>query len=111
MFGDITKQKQIAETVKLSEEKYRAIIENIEDGYFEIDLTGNLTFFNESLIKTSGYSQEELKSLNVLDYMDEENANNVFENLNNIFKTGKSLQNVKWKAIRKDGNTEGRGLY
>jgi hypothetical protein len=27
-----------------SAEKYRTILENIEDGYFEVDLAGNLTF-------------------------------------------------------------------
>lgn len=34
-----------------SEENYRKILESIEEGYFEVDLEGNLTFFNESMHK------------------------------------------------------------
>ncbi|MBW1815263.1 MAG: PAS domain S-box protein, partial [Deltaproteobacteria bacterium] len=39
------------EDLKKSEEKYRSILENIEEGYFEVDLNGNLTFLNNSLCK------------------------------------------------------------
>lgn len=35
--------------VRRSEEKYRNILENIEDGYYEIDLTGRFTFFNDAV--------------------------------------------------------------
>jgi PAS domain-containing protein len=33
-----------------SEEKYRTIIHSLEEGYFEVDLSGNLTFFNDGLL-------------------------------------------------------------
>jgi len=35
------------EALRESERKYRNILETIEDGYYEVDLTGNMTFFNE----------------------------------------------------------------
>ena len=34
----------------LSEEKNQTVLEHIEDGYYEIDLKGNVTFFNEELV-------------------------------------------------------------
>ena len=37
-----------------SEEKYRTVLENIEEGYFEVDLDGNFTFFNEATCKILG---------------------------------------------------------
>ncbi|HCX01528.1 MAG TPA: hypothetical protein DHO02_03810, partial [Syntrophaceae bacterium] len=38
--------RQDEEALRQSEEKYRSILEDIEDGYYETDLRGNFTFFN-----------------------------------------------------------------
>lgn len=32
-----------------SEEKYRTILETIEEGYYELDLAGNFTFVNDAM--------------------------------------------------------------
>ncbi|MDP2854830.1 MAG: PAS domain-containing protein [Smithellaceae bacterium] len=40
----ITDRKQVENSLKESEEKYRSIIEQMVDGYFEVDLAGNYTF-------------------------------------------------------------------
>jgi PAS domain S-box-containing protein len=37
--------------LRQSEERYRTIIESIEDGYYEVDLAGDFTFFNDSLCR------------------------------------------------------------
>lgn len=39
-YSDITERKQIEETLKRSEERYRNIFENVQDVYFETDLEG-----------------------------------------------------------------------
>ncbi|HRS97613.1 MAG TPA: PAS domain S-box protein, partial [Smithella sp.] len=53
-FMDITDQKKTQEALRQSEEKYRAIIENIEDGYVEMDIKGNFMFFNDAISKMHG---------------------------------------------------------
>ena len=74
------REKQWAErTLRESEEKYRTILENITEGYFENDLYGNLTFFNDSLPNVYGYTTDELLHMNYRKYMDEENAQKVYE--------------------------------
>ena len=40
------------------------ILENIQDGYYEVDLDGNYTFFNEGLLRITGYTREEMLGMN-----------------------------------------------
>jgi PAS domain S-box-containing protein len=89
-------------TIKQSEERYRTIIENIHDGFFEIDLAGNFTFFNDSLCKTYGYSREELLGMNYRSHADKENAEKAFKAFNEIYKTGKASSLFDYEIIRKD---------
>jgi len=87
-----------------SEEKYRNVLENIGDGYYEVDIAGNYTFFNDSMCKILGYSNEELMGMNNREYMDEENAKKIFQTFNNVYRTGMSTKALDWRLIKKDGS-------
>ena len=99
---DITERKQAQDALRESEEKYRTILENIEDGYYEVDLVGNLTFFNDSLCEMLGYSTDELMGMNNREFMDDETAKAVYQTFNQVYRTGKPAQAVDWELIRKD---------
>jgi len=88
---------------KKEEEKYRTVLENVEEGYYEVDLAGNLTFFNHSLCRILGYSEDELMGMNYREYSNEENTRKVFDVFNSVYKTGKPYTAVDWKLITKDG--------
>ncbi len=88
-----------------SEEKYRTILDSIEDGYFEVDMAGSLTFFNDSLSRILGYSRSELTGLNFRAFMDETNARKVFVTFNRVFRTGLPDKGFDWEIIKKDGNS------
>ncbi|MEN6422500.1 MAG: PAS domain S-box protein [Smithella sp.] len=83
--------------------RYRSMIENITDGYFETDLAGNLTFFNDSVCRTLGYSRRELMQKNNRFYMDEENAKKVFQAYKKVNKTGKPLNHFGYYVTKKNG--------
>ncbi|MFX0124969.1 MAG: PAS domain S-box protein, partial [Candidatus Hodarchaeota archaeon] len=101
---DITERKEAEEALRESEEKYRTILENIEDGYFEIDLDGNLTFFNNSLSRILGYSQTELLGMNYRYYMGEDTYNDVLRALQSTHGLKKSSNVHVWEITRKDEN-------
>jgi PAS domain-containing protein len=61
--------KNLREQLRKSEEKYKDIIENIEDGCGECDLAGNFTFTNTALRNILGYSKDELLGMNYRKYM------------------------------------------
>ena len=100
---DITERRRMEEALRQSEEKYRVIIENSKDGYFEIDLAGNFTFFNESLCEIHGYPREELMGMNHRQYADKENTKRVYEAFNKIYRTGETGSIFDYEIIRKDG--------
>ncbi len=100
---DITEHKNAEKALRKSEKKYRTILENIKEGYFEVDIAGNFTFFNDSSCKLLGYSKDELMGMNNRQYMDDENAKKVFQIFNKVFRTGKPAEAFEWEIIKKDG--------
>lgn len=99
---DISDFKLFQEALKESEERYREILETIEDGYYEVDLAGNFIFFNDSLCKIGGYSRDELlnKSYKML-YL---NPEVVYKTYNKVYRTGKPEKIIGWPMIKKDGS-------
>jgi len=86
-----------------SEEKYRTVLESIEEGYFEVDLSGNFTFLNEAICKILRYEKNDLIGMNNRKYMDEENANKIYHTFNKVYRNEKPAKVVDWELIRKDG--------
>ena len=101
--NDITERKRAEEALRNSEEKYRTILENIEDGYYEVDIAGNFTFFNDSFCRIYGYPKEELMGMNDRQYTDQENAKKLFQTFNRVYRTEESAKRTDWEIIRKDG--------
>ncbi len=101
---DITRRKNAEEEMRKSEEKYRSILEQIQDGYFEVNLAGDFTFFNDRLCEILGYPADELLGMNNREYMDQENAKKVYETFNEVYRTGRSIESFDWEIIRKDGD-------
>jgi PAS domain S-box-containing protein len=57
---DITDRKRAQEAVKLSEARYRNLVETQSDVIARSDLSGKLTFVNDSYCQTFGISREEM---------------------------------------------------
>lgn len=95
-------RRQSDEALRKSEEKYRTILENINEGYYEIDLAGNFTFFNESLCRILGYTRKEMSGINYRNYTDRETAERLFQGFNEIYRTGMPAKIVDYEITRKD---------
>lgn len=100
---DVTELKLTEEDLRRSEEKYRTILHSIENGYYEVDLAGNLTFFNDSLCRILGYSRDELMGMNNRQYMSEKTAKEVYQTFNEVYRTGEAAKAFDWETIGKDG--------
>ncbi|MEE9377162.1 MAG: PAS domain S-box protein [Candidatus Lokiarchaeia archaeon] len=72
------------QVLKESEEKYRIILENIQEGYLEIDLNGYLVFFNKALCDIVGFSEEELIGVHYTKLMDDSTSKLIKYTLDNF---------------------------
>jgi len=87
----------------LSQERYKAFIENIDDGVYEVDLQGNFTYFNKALCSVFGFPPEQIKDQNFRKFMDEERGRAAFEIFNRIYRTGKGISDLIWETIDAQG--------
>jgi two-component system cell cycle sensor histidine kinase/response regulator CckA len=100
---EVIERKQAEEALKESEEKYRTILESIEEAYFEVDMAGNFAFFNDSLCRILGYPKDELMGMNNREYTDRETAKEIYQVFNTVYNTGKPSKGFLYEIIRKDG--------
>jgi PAS domain S-box-containing protein len=104
--SEIIDRKKAESALLMSEEKYRTILHSIEDGYYEVDLAGNMTFFNESLCRILGYSRDELLGMNNRRVMSSRTAQRVYETFNRVYRTGEAAKALDWELISKEGGTK-----
>jgi diguanylate cyclase (GGDEF)-like protein/PAS domain S-box-containing protein len=100
---DVTNRKQAEEAIRDSEERYRNILASIEDGYSEVDLAGNMMFFNDSRCRMLGYNADELQGMNYRQYTQESDVPMVFQLYNSVYTSGKPSHGFSWVQISKEG--------
>jgi PAS domain S-box-containing protein len=107
IYHDITDRKTAEAALRQSEEKYRTILDNVEAGYFELDLAGNIIEGTDSAAVMLG-SSPELKSTalighNFAEFCDEKNAQALFKTYHNVYLTGEPAKEVEWNITAPDG--------
>lgn len=84
-------------------EKYQSILEGMEEGFFEIDLGGNLLMFNDAICRISECSREELLGMNNREYTSPETAASMYQVFNRLYHTGKAVRIRDYEVILRDG--------
>ena len=100
----VNKRKAADDALRESQEKYRTILESIEEGCFETDIDGNLTFFSNPFLKTLGYSRHELRGRNTSRYTSPDTAEKMNRITERLKETGKPENVADYDVIRKDGS-------
>lgn len=99
-----SKSREADNALRESSEKYRTILESIEEGYFETDLEGNLTFTNDPSCKILGYPCNQLLGMNTHDYATPDTAKKISRVTEQVKKTGKPEDITDCYVIRKNGS-------
>jgi PAS domain S-box-containing protein len=99
----VRKQEKLRKSLEKSEEKYRATVNSIEEGYYEVDLTGKYTFIDPAAGKFHGHSPDELIGTSYSDYTTPETADRIFQIFNEIYRTGHPKKIFDYQLIHRDG--------
>ncbi len=100
---DITDRISVEQALKASKERYKNILDSIEDGYYEVDLAGNFTFCSYAFCRISGYSRDELLNTNFRTFMDDEDAKRMHRAVNQVFRTRMPVKGFAYERILKNG--------
>ncbi len=75
----IIEREQVEIALLNQEERYRAVMENVQEVIFQTDITGLWTFLNPAWEKITGFTVEETLGKSFIDYIHPENRQDAFE--------------------------------
>ncbi len=101
---DITRQKQIEQSLKASEERFRALIEQSTDVIQLINAEGKILYTSDSVKRVLGYMPEEILGHGGMPYLHPEDAPNFFETFSHLLeKPGKQIK-LEYRLKHKDNS-------
>ncbi len=95
--------QQAEAALRESEKNSRAILEDIEDGYYEVDLSGKYTFCNEAYAEIIGTPKEQIIG-NVYKKIGNQDLQKTNQIFNHVYRTGLPAKAVYRKVTRQDGS-------
>ena len=95
--------ESIQEDLRVSEERYRKLFENAQDGVWIHDLEGNFITFNKAAEKMIGYTADEIFKMNAKDFLSQESLDLAHKVRRQLLKNEPVEQPYEQKVFRKDG--------
>ncbi|MBL7119227.1 MAG: PAS domain S-box protein [Dehalococcoidia bacterium] len=96
-------EREFAEQLRASEERYRELFENAHDAIWLHDLEGNIIAANRACVKLTGYSLEELNGLKAAGLLSEDSSSAAREVEEGLLKGEAAGSVSEVGLIRKDG--------
>ena len=98
----ITEQKKSEKALRESEEKYRSLVENLEEGIATVDEKENIMLVNRAAANILGYSRKELLKMNVKDFTTPEEFQKVLKQTS--LRKNDKLGQYEFNIVQKDGS-------
>jgi PAS domain S-box-containing protein len=104
LLAEIAQRETTEGALRSSEEKYRNILNSIEEGYFEVDLNGRITLVNAASCVLMNYTRETLVGMDYQEYTTPESAQKLRQAFRQVYKTGKAVQVGPIGLVASDGD-------
>ena len=99
----LSERRRAEEELRESTDRYRAILENIADGYYEIDPEGRLTFCNDAMLDILGLERDQAHRLSPTVFMDSDRANRMVGAFKRVWASGHPATALACELSRMDG--------
>ncbi len=104
IFNERDKRDELTKALNQSKAKYRSVLDQMFDSYYEIDLAGKFTFVNDSVCRNLGYPRNELLGNSYRFTVPEQDIKPLLSAFNEVFRTGQPNKGFEHKIRRKDSS-------
>ncbi|MBI9083985.1 MAG: PAS domain S-box protein [Desulfobacterales bacterium] len=102
---EAVKRKRVEEALRESEERYRQIFNIAPAGIYELDYrTGKIVDANDAVCEYSGYTKDELLSLNSVDLLTEESLDKFLKRATKVMNGENVPDSADYEVLKKDGS-------
>ena len=93
--AELNERRAAEQELRRSEEKHRAILEQMEEAYFETDFRGRYTLVNPALLRNLGASRQQVLGKSFSPFVDRADRRRVLEAFREVGSTGRPALNVQ----------------
>jgi PAS domain S-box-containing protein len=99
----IEERESFEKALKISEKRYKILVETSNDMIFTVDLQGNFLYANKAVETHLGYSNKELRDLNGFELVHPDDLEGVLERFGRL-PVGESVNDLEYRYKKKDGS-------
>ena len=99
----IIQKKKADQALEESRKKHTDLIGNMDEGYFETNHEGNITFVNNTFCRITGLPSQAMKGINLRDLPFRENRAKSCDELDKLYVTQTSAKDLSWSLRLKKG--------
>jgi len=99
---EMTPQQRAADAISWDPERYRAILDQIEDGCFVVDLRGNYLFVNDAMCRMFGWQRDQILGANFRLNTNPARHAETQEMFGQVFRTGRPIKSYEFEVFLPD---------
>ena len=96
----------IENQLRISEEKYRTILDTIEEAYFELNHSGTLTFVNDAACQIMGYTNDELLGMHFRHFSAHHPTREIIQAFRKMTRSGEPVRVITHPVNTKNGTSK-----